>query len=170
MKKVKILKIIALVSVIGFGIFKIVDLQIVALDLEKIFERERRDSDGTLIVGWNLLYKLNYETGHVPKEVKDIDGKFVKVPGYIVPLSDNYSILNEFLLVPDAQACIHVPPPPPNLIVFVKLKKSIPMRKVVNPAWVRGVLKVQTTTSQFGQASYSMDAEGIEKFVWKKRK
>ena len=62
---------------------------------------------------WQTLYSFDYKAGKGPKELMDMDGKFVKIPGYVVPLSDNYTQLDEFLLVPNAQACIHVPPPPP---------------------------------------------------------
>ena len=52
--------------------------------------------------------------------VKELDGQYIKLPGYIVPLeSDEGGLLDEFLLVPYFGACIHVPPPPPNQIVYV---------------------------------------------------
>lgn len=54
--------------------------------------------------------------------VKSLDGQYVKLPGYVVPLeSDEGGLLSEFLLVPWFGACIHVPPPPSNQIVFVRL-------------------------------------------------
>ena len=76
----------------------------------------------------------------------------------------NYNVLNEFLLVPDPQSCIHVPPPPPNLIVHVHLKEPIPSEEAFNPAWIIGRLKIETTESEYGSASYKMQADKLEKF------
>ena len=42
----------------------------------------------------------------------------------MVPLEDDLDVVTEFLLVPYAGACIHVPPPPPNQIVYVKMDKN----------------------------------------------
>lgn len=117
-------------------------------------------------VKWELLYKLDYETGKAPEELRVYDGKRVKIAGFVVPLSDNYSELDEFLLVPDAQSCVHVPPPPPNLIVQSKLKKPLSSDKVFNPAWVTGVLKIEKTESQYGAAGFQMNVEKIEEYVY----
>ena len=45
----------------------------------------------------------------------------------MVPLEFDYGeglTVEEFVLVPDAGMCIHVPPPPPNQMIFVKLKNQ----------------------------------------------
>ncbi len=131
------------------------------------FFRERlRLSTSVQKISWDLLYKLDYKTGEMPPEVKAIDGQRVRMAGFIVPLSDDYSVLDEFLLVPDAQACIHVPPPPPNLIIHVHLLKPIPRDKVTNPSWVIGTIKVQMSESIHGEASYRMEGESMEPFVF----
>ena len=161
MKNLKPLHILAffiLLLVTSFGIFKFTDFN--------PFNFSSKDDNNIPIVTWQLLHKLNYETGDAPEELRAIHGKLVRVPGFIVPLTDNYFILNEFLLVPNAQACIHVPPPPPNLIVFVKLKEPIPIEKVKNPAWIKGIIKIETSTSQFGSASYKMEGESLEEFTY----
>ncbi len=126
------------------------------------------DSKKIPTIDWKLLYQLDYKTGNAPESVKSLDGKLVKIAGFIVPLSDNYNVLDEFLLVPNGQACIHVPPPPPNLIIYVKLKKPLPFDVVFNPSWAIGVLRIKTSSSQFGSASYSMEGEGLEKFSYKR--
>jgi hypothetical protein len=59
-----------------------------------------------------------------------LDGTKVRIPGYIVPLeADDQGRLTEFFLVPFLGACIHVPPPPPNQIVYVKLPQASKRRK-----------------------------------------
>lgn len=115
-------------------------------------------------VKWEDLYKLDYKTGKAPDSLKKLHKTRVKIPGFIVPLSDDMRALKEFLLVPNAQACIHVPPPPPNLIVYVVLDKALPIEQVSNPSWVEGTLLIESTTSEYGAASYKMQAEKMEEY------
>lgn len=115
-------------------------------------------------VSWQLLQQLDYRSGQAPQKLKELHGQQVRIPGFIVPLSDRVAVLKEFLLVPDPQSCIHVPPPPPNLIVYVKLRKAVPYRDAFNPAWVKGILRIFKTKSQFGYASYRLDGEHIRKY------
>ncbi len=131
-----------------------------------LFRDQLRTTSKAQKISWDLLYKLNYKTGEMPDEVKAIDGQIVRMAGFIVPLSDDYTVLDEFLLVPDAQACIHVPPPPPNLIVHVRLKDPVPRNKVTNPAWVTGRIKIQTSESIHGESSFRMDGHMMEPFVF----
>lgn len=117
-----------------------------------------------LTVGWEMLRQLDYRSGKAPPAIKYLHGKRVRIPGFIVPLSDHIAVLKEFLLVPDPQACIHVPPPPPNLIVYVKLRRAIPYREAFNPAWVNGTLYILDTKSQFGTASWRMDGRQLKRY------
>ncbi len=117
-------------------------------------------------VKWEQLYTLDYKTGKAPKELKVYDGKRVKIAGFVVPLSDNYSVVDEFLLVPDAQSCIHVPPPPPNMIVQSKLATPLSSDKVFNPAWITGILKIEKADSQYGAAGFQMVVEKLEEYVY----
>ncbi len=55
---------------------------------------------------------------------KSLEGATVRLPGFIVPLEAVKSgDVSEFLLVPYFGSCIHVPPPPPNQIVYVHTGK-----------------------------------------------
>lgn len=119
-----------------------------------------------VIVKWEQLYKLDYKTGKYPDELKALNGKRVKIAGFVVPLSDNYSVLEEFLLVPDAQSCVHSPPPPPSLIVQSKLEKPLGSDEVYNPAWITGILKIEKVESKYGAAGYQMVVEKLEEYVY----
>ncbi|MEQ1803326.1 MAG: DUF3299 domain-containing protein [Gammaproteobacteria bacterium] len=100
--------------------------------------------------------------------VKSLDGKFVKLPGFIVPLeSDDGGELSEFLLVPYFGACIHVPPPPPNQIVYVKLKKPFNLRSMGDPYWVTGVISTKPWTGDMADTDYVMAGDKVEIFEWK---
>ena len=134
--------------------------------LDKTEESQADVAEDLPEVNWKMLQDFDLKTGEGPEELMALDGKIVKMPGFVVPLSDDYSELGEFLLVPNAQACIHVPPPPANLIVTVKLREPVPADDSLNPAWVTGRFKIETTESQYGGSAYKIDAMKIEKYEY----
>lgn len=100
--------------------------------------------------------------------VKELDGQYVKLPGYIVPLeSDAGGLLDEFLLVPYYGACIHVPPPPPNQIVYVKLAKPFNLKSMADPYWVTGRMSTKPWTGDMADTDYVMTGDKVEVFEWK---
>ena len=111
-------------------------------------------------VDWRLLSEMDYITGRATKELDALNGKPVKIPGFMVPLEDNQRDVVEFLLVPNAQACIHVPPPPPNQMIYVKMKKGT--EAVSEPIWVYGTFNIVTKKSMYGDASFEIIGEGVE--------
>ena len=87
-----------------------------------------------------------------PSEVKfnkKINNKEVKIPGYIIPLEYEGKDIKTFLLVPYIGACIHVPPPPPNQIVYVDTKKSWEGLNWWEPVYVTGIIKIESRQMQF---------------------
>lgn len=106
-------------------------------------------------VDWRLLGELDYISGNASNELKSLDGKTVKVPGFMVPLEDNMRKVSEFLLVPSPQACIHVPPPPPNQMVYVKMEDH-GAEPAYGPIWVYGTLHLKSQRHQYGEASFSL--------------
>ncbi|MDZ7639982.1 MAG: DUF3299 domain-containing protein [Bryobacterales bacterium] len=110
---------------------------------------------------WSALRKLNYRTGEMPAELKALDKKLVRVPGFVVPLEDSATEATEFLLVPYQGACIHVPPPPPNQIVHVKMGKAKKIKFTMwDPYWIEGTLRIETVDSPYGEVSFSL--EGVK--------
>lgn len=67
-----------------------------------------------------------------------LDGKLVRIAGYLLPLEFSGKQVTEFLLVPWAGACIHTPPPAPNQIVHVKADKPVDVKGMYDPVWVVG--------------------------------
>lgn len=114
-------------------------------------------------IDWRLLGEMDYVTGQVPTELKNFDKKKIKMPGFMVPLEDNARKVTEFLLVPTPQACIHVPPPPPNQMVHVKVKGS-GVATAFGPIWVFGDFKIITKKSIYGDSSFEIDADAIEPY------
>ncbi|MEL6374661.1 MAG: DUF3299 domain-containing protein [Pseudomonadota bacterium] len=70
-----------------------------------------------------------------------LDGKTIKIPGYLLPLEFSPDGEREFLLVPYVGACIHVPPPPPNQMVSVMLRKKFKVADMFTAVWLTGELK-----------------------------
>ncbi|MET0281672.1 MAG: DUF3299 domain-containing protein [Steroidobacteraceae bacterium] len=88
---------------------------------------------------------------------------YVKVPGFVVPLGRiEPGIVEEFLLVPYQGACIHVPPPPPNQIVYVSLKKAQRIETIDDPYWITGLLTVENKDSRLASTSYAIAGEKLE--------
>ena len=67
-----------------------------------------------------------------------VDGKTIRIPGYVLPLEFSGTKVTEFLLVPWVGACIHTPPPEPNQIVYVKPDKAFRDPAHVRRRWVTG--------------------------------
>lgn len=92
-----------------------------------------------------------------------VNRAYVKVPGFIVPLGRlEPGIIEEFLLVPYQGACIHVPPPPPNQIVYVNLRKAERIVTIDDPYWITGVLTVENKDSHLASTSYAIAGEKLE--------
>ncbi len=94
--------------------------------------------------------------------VESLDGKRVHIGGYVVPLDFDATTVKEFLLVPFVGACIHVPPPPANQIIYVKAEKGFDVQGSFDPVYVTGALKVSMTFTGLADAGYSIDAEKVD--------
>jgi hypothetical protein len=94
--------------------------------------------------------------------VPELDGEDVTIAGFIVPLNlteDNR--VDEFLLVPYFGACVHVPPPPVNQIIYVTSSAGLDADRIYEAWQVTGRLAVAAKQSALAQAGYSMRAEEL---------
>ena len=114
-------------------------------------------------VDWRLLGQMDYLSNKATTELQQLNGKQVKIPGFMVPLEDNERKVTEFLLVPSPQACIHVPPPPPNQMVYVIMKNGVEA-SVGAPIWVYGELKISTKRSKYGEVSFELKGDSVEPY------
>lgn len=106
--------------------------------------------------------------------VEELEGQRVRIPGYFLPLEISGTKVTEFLLVPYVGACIHVPPPPPNQIIYGKTAKDngYDHKNMFEPVWVTGVMAVASMTKDLflvdGTAGinigYSLQANKIEPY------
>ncbi len=74
-------------------------------------------------------------------------GQSVQLPGFVLPLdqSDNKE-LQAFLLVPYVGACIHVPSPPPNQMVFVEAPKAVKNPGTFSAVKITGEIRPEPRT------------------------
>lgn len=115
-------------------------------------------SEAVNVIDWRILGGLDYVKGTQTDTLKKLDGKMVRIPGFVVPLDDFTEEGAEFLLVPYYGACVHTPPPPPNQIVFVEMdgRKNIKLN-LFDAVWLEGRLKVSTVESPFGSVGFQLD-------------
>jgi uncharacterized protein len=92
----------------------------------------------------------------------------VKIPGFVVPLViDDNGVVSEFFLVPYFGACIHVPPPPPNQIVYVKLAGGgVRLGSQEDAYWVTGTLHTEINGTSLAKAAYTLDATRMEPYKY----
>lgn len=116
-------------------------------------------------LSWRDLLQFDYKTGEIPPSLKELQGRGVRIPGFIVPLEGDQDTVSEFLLVPTLGACVHVPAPPPNQIVHVKLPKGKSFDgDIYNAVWVTGTLQISNFKSELADASYSMTGLDVQPY------
>ncbi|MCW8944751.1 MAG: DUF3299 domain-containing protein [Sedimenticola sp.] len=95
-----------------------------------------------------------------------LNGKIVRLPGFIVPLETDGQHASQFLLVPYYGACIHVPPPPANQTVHVTMQdtKSAEIRKLFDTVWVTGVINTEKLSTDMADAGYTIHATKVEPY------
>jgi len=122
-------------------------------------------ADDAVNIDWRVLAGLDYSNGTSTDTLKKLDGKLVRLPGFVVPLDDFQEEGAEFLLVPYYGACVHTPPPPPNQIVMVEMegKKSVKLN-LFDAVWMSGRLKISSIESPYGTVGYQLEGLKVEPY------
>ncbi len=110
-----------------------------------------------------------FEKRRTGEVMTGLDNQLIQIQGYVLPLTRDRRNVTEFLLVPLVGACIHVPPPPPNQIIFVRFPQGYPHPPMFSTMIVTGRLKVKAAKANLflvdGASDidygYSMDAQAI---------
>ncbi|GAB2642482.1 DUF3299 domain-containing protein [Vibrio panuliri] len=95
---------------------------------------------------------------------QELNGSKVKIPGFVIPLEGDDEKITEFLLVPYFGACIHVPPPPPNQILYVKFPKGAPIQQLWDVVYVIGTLKTETLNHELAETGYLLEGTEIAEY------
>lgn len=127
------------------------------IDLEAL-----RDNDPRAI---QMLDEMRAVWDNAPVNVA-LDGKMVKLSGFVVPLDNTPNGIREFLLVPYFGACIHTPPPPANQIVRVVASEAFKGLHAMDTVKVGGVLKAaRYNSADMGVSGYEITGASVERFV-----
>ncbi|HVY81309.1 MAG TPA: DUF3299 domain-containing protein [Steroidobacteraceae bacterium] len=97
----------------------------------------------------------------------DLHDMVVRLPGFVVPIGPpRGGLITEFFLVPYIGACIHVPPPPPNQMVYVKSATGIPADAIHEAYWVTGKIRVESRATDLGTAAYALAAAAVDRYEY----
>lgn len=115
-------------------------------------------------IKWELLKTLSLDPKSkelVPSaDLKKVLGKESMIKGFMMPLDFDAKEVSEFLFMPYVPACMHVPPPPPNQLILVKMKKGSKAQASFYPIELTGVLKVEVNKEL--ESGYKMEGLKIK--------
>jgi hypothetical protein len=94
----------------------------------------------------------------------DWNGQIVRLPGFIVPIDYSGTGVTAFILVPFVGACVHVPPPPANQLVFVTSPEPYESSGLFEPVNVIGMFGVSSLSTQLADIAYALSADRIEPY------
>lgn len=110
-------------------------------------------------INWEILRTLELDPKTKlpnPKpELKKILGTVVKIKGFMMPLDFDAKAVSEFLLMPYVPSCMHVPPPPPNQLILVKMKKGEKAQSSFYPVEITG--KISFEPNKDLESGYKME-------------
>ena len=92
--------------------------------------------------------------------IQGFDGKAIRIPGFIVPLEQNEDKeVTRFFIVPYFGACLHMPPPPPNQILYVESEQGITLENLYDPYWFEGIVSIEQKVDAMGTSAYSLSLD-----------
>jgi len=92
------------------------------------------------------------------------NGRIVRLPGFIVPIDYEGTGVTAFILVPYVGACVHVPPPPANQLVFVTTETPYQSSGLFEPVNVIGMFGVSSLRTHIAEVGYALSADRIEPY------
>ena len=109
------------------------------------------------------LNEINYNKALMSTDIiKEMDGENIEIPGFIVPVEfDDNQIVTSFFLVPYYGACLHMPPPPPNQIIYIELEDGFALAELYDPVVVSGKLSVKLIKDEIATSAYTMIMDKI---------
>ena len=96
----------------------------------------------------------------------EFDNQKIRIPGFIVPLEfSKDQKVTHFFLVPYFGACIHVPPPPPNQIIYAVYERGITVTHLHEAFWLTGILKTTLTENDVATSTYTLNVAEITPYT-----
>jgi hypothetical protein len=97
--------------------------------------------------------------------IEAFDNAHIRLPGFIVPLeSDEQQRITQFFIVPYFGACLHMPPPPPNQIIYSESKPGIELLSLYDAFWFEGTLLIDYNEKLLGNSAYTLRLDRVSPF------
>lgn len=116
----------------------------------------------SIAINWELLKTLEVDKSNKVKplkpEIKKVIKSEVSLKGFMMPIDYDSKAVSEFLFMPYIPSCMHVPPPPANQLIFVKMKKGVSVVPSFAPVEIVGKLFLEENKEL--ESSYKI--EGIK--------
>lgn len=126
------------------------------LEIEDGGNNDNIDSLGTLSES-NQSAKRFAQALQSTRVIEAFDQARIRLPGFIVPLqSDEQQRVTQFFIVPYFGACLHMPPPPPNQIIYAEHQAGIELNTLLDPYWFEGTLIIDHTEKMLGSSAYTL--------------
>ena len=94
----------------------------------------------------------------------DWNNQLVRLPGFIVPIDYSGTGVTAFILVPYVGACVHVPPPPANQLVFVTTDIPYEGTGLFEAVNVAGMFGTASMSTELADIAYALSADQIEPY------
>ena len=110
--------------------------------------------------GYELLFNPTFQSqldaaGRVIDTA--LEGQRIELAGFMVPIEVKGQSVSQFLLVPEAGQCVHVPPPPLNQTLLVDATNApTELRDLYEPVIVSGRLSVITQRFEIAESGYTL--------------
>ena len=131
---------------------------------------QSKQSQKTVItkLSWQDFTTYDQKTNRLSDQIENkIQKNIIKIPGFIVALETNLRSSKSFLLVPNREYCIHVPPPPPHLMILVQSETPVNIENSWNPVWIEGKLKKEMhNTKTYGEVIWKLNAHFVSEYKW----
>jgi hypothetical protein len=114
------------------------------------------------------MRSLRQKWDNAPIDPSHID-QAIRIAGYVVRLDAERRTMREFLLVPYFGACIHLPPPPANQIILVRLARPESGVASMDTVWVEGTLREARVDTGMAITGYALDADQIRPYEEKRQ-
>lgn len=108
----------------------------------------------------------DYERALISTNVREeFNHRLIRIPGFIVPIEfDDEQKVTEMFLVPFFGACLHMPPPPPNQIIYATSKEGIKLETLMDAFWLEGKMSTALVKNDMATAAYSMRIDSVEPY------
>lgn len=104
-----------------------------------------------------------YERALISVAVRsELNNKKVKMPGFIVPVDvQGEGVTKSFFFVPYFGQCLHLPPPPPNQIIYANFAKGYRVKNLDEPYYVEMTLHTKESKHAIATAAYTATVNKI---------